>query len=283
MIPELRFAVAGARGSGKTAFMQRALDLKRPSYSSTCGKKMSLEGQVFLINLIEIQLDQITVSEEEKIHWPSTDVKGDSFSIDGVLALYDVTKRESISRIPKLLSKFTGILPVSLERTGSSTHDQLVSLKKVPILFSYYQRLASLPILSMMLDACSKGSTPCVLIASKCDVPIDSRRIDPQEIEQLCMEETGIESIQISINSPESYKRCVSVVLRNFITNQPGESAVEFRCCSSFYCMHIKNFCALKMLHFDNASLHNPPFSALSNAAMATKQHAFGVEVLTHA
>ena len=118
MIPELRFAVAGARGSGKTAFMQRALDLKRPSHSSTCGKKMSLEGQVFLINLIEIQLEQITVSEEEKIHWPNTDVKGDSLNIDGVLALYDVTKQESISRIPKLLSKFTRILPVCLEYIG---------------------------------------------------------------------------------------------------------------------------------------------------------------------
>ena len=69
---------------------------------------------------------------------------------------------------------------------------------------------------------------PCVLIASKCDIPVSNRRIDPQEVEQLCMEETGIESVRISTESPENYKRCISVVLRNFLNNQPGESAVEF-------------------------------------------------------
>jgi hypothetical protein len=59
---------------------------------------------------------------------------------------------------------------------------------------------------------------PCVLVSCKCDAPLSNRRIDPQEVEQLCMEETGIEVIQTSADAPETHKRCISIVLRNFIT-----------------------------------------------------------------
>ena len=104
-VPELKFAVVGAKGSGKTTFTQRALDLKRPSQSPTTRKKMSLEGQVFLINLVEIQLEEVNIHEEDKIHWPNAAARGDLSHVDGVLALYDVTKQGSISPIPALLSE----------------------------------------------------------------------------------------------------------------------------------------------------------------------------------
>ena len=38
------------------------------------------------------------------------------------------------------------------------------------------------------------------------------------------MEETGIESVQISIDTPDAHKRCISVVLRNFVKDQRGKS-----------------------------------------------------------
>ena len=75
------------------------------------------------------------------------------------------------------------------------------------------------------LDACSKNRLPCVLVASKCDAPSSSRRIDPSEVEQLCMAETGIESIQTSIESSDAQKRCVSIILRNFISDEAGKCA----------------------------------------------------------
>lgn len=75
-----------------------------------------------------------------------------------------------------------------------------------------------------ILDACSKDATPCVLIASKCDAPISSRRIDPHEVQQLCMEETGIESVEVSMDYPDTHKRCISVILRSFVENQIGKS-----------------------------------------------------------
>lgn len=104
-IPELKFAVIGARRSGKTIFMQRALDLKRPSQSMTCCKKMSLEGRLFLITLIEVQLDESDISAEDNTEWSNPGGKFELSHVDGVLALYDVTKQESISRIPTLLSE----------------------------------------------------------------------------------------------------------------------------------------------------------------------------------
>ena len=105
-VPVLKFVVVGARGSGKSVFINRALDLRKSSQGSSNCKKMSLEGQVFFINLVETQLDDVKITENGKILWPR-DTEDEQLSrADGVLALYDVTKQDSISRIPVLLSKF---------------------------------------------------------------------------------------------------------------------------------------------------------------------------------
>ena len=68
-----------------------------------------------------------------------------------------------------------------------------------------------------------------MLVSSNCDAPANSRLIDPHEVEQLCMDETGIESIQTSIDAPDTHKRCISVVLRNYIRNEIGQSAKPTR------------------------------------------------------
>ena len=103
--PMLYFLVVGSSKAGKSVFIQRALDLKRSSSAITNCKKMSLEGQIFLINLVEMQLDEIGIGEDETICWPQIHAIERIPSVDGVLALYDVTERSSISLIPKFLSK----------------------------------------------------------------------------------------------------------------------------------------------------------------------------------
>ena len=106
-MPELRFVVVGSKASGKSTFIQRALDLKKPASSILSCKKMSLEGRVFLINLVELQLDDIEVNENAVINWPLKPGKMEPLNVDGVVALYDVTRQESITRIPNLLSEST--------------------------------------------------------------------------------------------------------------------------------------------------------------------------------
>ncbi|MCJ1418974.1 hypothetical protein MMC32_005325 [Xylographa parallela] len=101
-MPELNFAVVGCEGSGKSTFIRCALDLKKPATSPVSSKKMSLEGDVFLIKLVEIPINTVEVVAE-RICWPEFLGQEVVPRIDGVLALYDVTERQSIRNIPKLL------------------------------------------------------------------------------------------------------------------------------------------------------------------------------------
>lgn len=103
-LQELRFLVTGSQSCGKTSFIEKALDLKRPVISRSTCKKMSLDGQVFLINLIEVPIEDISIINGN-IKWPGRVGNIQVTQVDGVLALYDVTRKESLSRIPPLLSK----------------------------------------------------------------------------------------------------------------------------------------------------------------------------------
>ena len=69
-------------------------------------KKMSLEGDIFLIRLLEIVLTEDIISRESKLRWPQSLETADMSRVDGVLALYDVTKRASIALLPSLLSEW---------------------------------------------------------------------------------------------------------------------------------------------------------------------------------
>lgn len=117
-LPELRFVVVGAHGTGKSTFIHHALDLKKPLSLPVASKKMSLEGDVFMIRLTEIQLADVDVDEDYDISWPhqardaaatattaTATATGDHQRIDGVLALYDVARKETLEGIPQLLSK----------------------------------------------------------------------------------------------------------------------------------------------------------------------------------
>ena len=110
-MPELNFAVVGSEGSGKSTFIRCALDLKKPATSPVSSKKMSLEGDVFLIKLVEIPISTLEVVAEQ-ICWPDILEQEAVPRIDGVLALYDVTERQSIRKIPKLLGEYIAIAAV---------------------------------------------------------------------------------------------------------------------------------------------------------------------------
>jgi GTPase SAR1 family protein len=113
ILSELRFVVVGAEGSGKTTFIRYALDLKKPMQGPVASKKMSLEGDVFLISLMEIQLDDVDTTADNTICWPDSVIEGVnegvnegiSPPVNGVLVLYDVSERSSLAGIPSLLSE----------------------------------------------------------------------------------------------------------------------------------------------------------------------------------
>ena len=102
-LSQVTLVVLGAQGVGKSTFVQNSFDLRSSSTSAFEVKKMSLNDVIYLVRLVEISLDDVVVTESNRIKWPKS-LKGyDLPPIDGVLALYDVTNQESITEIPDLL------------------------------------------------------------------------------------------------------------------------------------------------------------------------------------
>lgn len=79
----------------------------------------------------------------------------------------------------------------------------------------------------LLLDACYNIPIPTVLISSKCDNPRKAWQINPRMIEGICTTMDGVESFQTSANSPETHKRCVSVILRKIMSERAGEPEIS--------------------------------------------------------
>ena len=104
-VQEVSLAVLGAPAVGKSTFVHCALDLKKPSTSPVASKKVSLEGQISIVRLFELGLDDVEVTSEQSMRWPERVGAECMPRIDGVLALYDVMNQSSIAPIPPLLSE----------------------------------------------------------------------------------------------------------------------------------------------------------------------------------
>lgn len=97
--------------------MRCALDLKRASISPVSSKKVSLEGQVSVVKLLELGLEDLEITVDQDVHWPVKVGDHSTPIIDGVLVLYDVKDQGSIACIPALLSESLGYKQCSLPNT----------------------------------------------------------------------------------------------------------------------------------------------------------------------
>lgn len=96
-------AVLGAPAAGKSTFVRCALDLKKASTSALSSKKVSLEGKISVVRLLELGFEDLEITADLNVRWPTKMEDHDTPFIDGVLALYDVMDQGSIARIPALL------------------------------------------------------------------------------------------------------------------------------------------------------------------------------------
>lgn len=103
---EVTIAVLGAAGVGKSTFIRCALDLKQPATSAASVKKMSLDGVVYQVRLLEIELDNIHITGDQQVEWPETVIDHSMTRVDGALSLYDVMNKESLAHLPELISEF---------------------------------------------------------------------------------------------------------------------------------------------------------------------------------
>jgi hypothetical protein len=95
--------VLGSRRVGKSSFIQKALDLRQNPPTTGSSKKMALDGVVYVVRLLEVLIDDITIDESKKITWPKLFDEENGPTIDGALILYDVTNGESVIEVPNVL------------------------------------------------------------------------------------------------------------------------------------------------------------------------------------
>ena len=72
-----------------------------------------------------------------------------------------------------------------------------------------------------ILDAFAKVSLPTLLVASKCDAPLNKRQIDLTALEHLGLF-GGVEPMQTTANSA-SHKKCFARILNIIIARRNGE------------------------------------------------------------
>lgn len=97
-------AILGADAVGKSTFVQLALDLKKAVTSHISSKKVSLEGLISVVRLVEVDIEDVEV-EDESLLWPN--LSGDQAipAIDGSLVMYSVLDSNSVVPLSPLLSK----------------------------------------------------------------------------------------------------------------------------------------------------------------------------------
>lgn len=173
-IRDVCIAVVGARGVGKSTFIQKAYDLKSPSTKDMVSSKiMTVERSQCNVILVELDWAKLDFLSQPLV-WPRMAADGQRLPfVDGVLILYDVTNQESISK------------------------------------------------LSESLDALARALLPALVVSCKCDAP--QRQINPSSIENLGAV-GGYETMQTSIASPDSQKKCLNIVL-NMILRKNEKSA----------------------------------------------------------
>lgn len=93
---------------GKSTFIRCAFDLGRSSLPTIPSKKMTMEGNIFQISLLEISICDVGTLADH-IQWPETHGDQKVPPIHAVLVLYDVMDSGSIKRIPQILRKFPNI------------------------------------------------------------------------------------------------------------------------------------------------------------------------------
>ncbi|KAJ5824071.1 hypothetical protein N7447_006411 [Penicillium robsamsonii] len=101
--PEVTIAVAGEENAGKSSFVKCALDMKSPPTSNMNKKKMSLNGSVYIVHLMEVDLTQVQFDQDKKIVWPRAGRDKSAPVIDGVLVLHDATKPDRLALTTNLI------------------------------------------------------------------------------------------------------------------------------------------------------------------------------------
>lgn len=98
----MSIAVVGGDKVGKTIFIQSALEMKQPLSSRSTTKKMSLDGTVYVVRLVEVHANEVSPGSNGKLRWPR--LGNDALpSVDGALLIHDTMRPSAQSETSKML------------------------------------------------------------------------------------------------------------------------------------------------------------------------------------
>jgi ABC-type Mn2+/Zn2+ transport system ATPase subunit len=100
---DLNIAVLGTRGTGKSTFIRRALNLPDTGSSSACTRKMTIDGGYYMVRFVEMAFDHVQIGTSNTIRWPDSIDDVEVPRIDGAVTMYDVTNKLSLKLVPEIL------------------------------------------------------------------------------------------------------------------------------------------------------------------------------------
>lgn len=101
---DLNIAVVGVRGSGKSTFARRALGLPEAAPPGNCSRRMTIDGTIYVVRLVEMTFTHVQVGERGNIKWADSTDDCATPRIHAAVILYDVTNQESLANVPEMLS-----------------------------------------------------------------------------------------------------------------------------------------------------------------------------------
>ncbi|KAF2470591.1 ras GEF [Lindgomyces ingoldianus] len=120
---DINIAVLGARGTGKSSFIRRALNLPDAPPSAIFTRKMTIDGGYYIVRFLELCFSEVHIGGRNSINWPDTIDNLARPRIDGVITIYDVTSHESLAQVPEMLNAISrSSLPFVLVACKCDTH-----------------------------------------------------------------------------------------------------------------------------------------------------------------
>lgn len=122
---QIALAVVGMPRSGKSTFVQHALDLKKLPTSRISTKKVSLEGVVSILRIHEFDPHDIEITSRGTPFWPIIEGGGSPVEIEGALVIYNISDVGTTRPLPALLREFDVLATVPIQAALSIARNKL--------------------------------------------------------------------------------------------------------------------------------------------------------------
>lgn len=102
---DINIAVIGARATGKSTFIRRALGLPDATPPANCSRKWTIDSVPYVVRFVEMFIEDVHVGDRNSIKWPETLRDLATPRIDAAITVYDVTSQDSLAKVPEMLSE----------------------------------------------------------------------------------------------------------------------------------------------------------------------------------